>query len=140
MGTLEYEVPKVAILRSVETVSHLRENGRVTVLFNAFEGPLRTVRLYGRGTVYEFGSPECNSFIPLESRRPGTRSVIVVDVYKVGSSCGYAVPFFDFKSHRTRLLAWAAKKEEKDIAAAGDSEDHVSGFVDGLKRCWLKRW
>jgi hypothetical protein len=51
-------------------------------------------------------------------------------------SCGYAVPFFDFKSHRTRLLAWAAKKEEKDIAAAGDSEDHVSGFVDGLKRCW----
>ncbi|KAF7368769.1 Pyridoxamine phosphate oxidase [Mycena venus] len=120
----------------VETVSHLRENGRITVLFNAFEGPPRIVRLYGRGTVYEFGSPEFNSFIPPESRKPGTRSVIVVDVHKIGSSCGYAVPFFDFKSHRTRLLTWAAKKEEKDITAAGDSDEHVSGLVDGLKRYW----
>ncbi|KAJ7265028.1 hypothetical protein C8J57DRAFT_1470170 [Mycena rebaudengoi] len=77
--------------------------------------------------VQQFHSPPI-----AQARNP----VIVVDVYKVGSSCGYAVPFFDFKSHRTRLLAWAAKKEEKDIAAAGDSEDHVSGFVDGLKRCW----
>ncbi|KAJ7248716.1 hypothetical protein C8J57DRAFT_1139658, partial [Mycena rebaudengoi] len=102
----------------------------------AFEGPPRIVRLYGRGTVYEFGSPEFNSFIPPQSHKPGTRSVTVVDVYKVGSSCGYAVPFFDFKSHCTRLLAWAAKKEEKDIAAAGDSEEHVSGLVDGLKRYW----
>ncbi|KAJ7269107.1 hypothetical protein C8J57DRAFT_1131213, partial [Mycena rebaudengoi] len=111
----------------VETVSHLRENGRVIGLFNASEGLPRIVRLYGQGNSSQFGSPECNSFIPLESREPGRNPL---------SHCRYAVPFFDFKSHRTRLLAWAGKKEEKDIAAAGDSEDHVSGFVDGLKRCW----
>lgn len=69
----------------VETISHLRENGRITVLFNAFEGPPRIARLYGRGTVYEFGTPEYNSFIPAESRKPGSRSVIVVDVYKVST-------------------------------------------------------
>ncbi|KAJ6555199.1 hypothetical protein DFH09DRAFT_1165762 [Mycena vulgaris] len=102
----------------VETISHLRENGRITVLFNAFEGPPRIARLYGRGTVYEFGTPEYNSFIPAESRKPGSRSVIVVDVYKVGTSCGYAVPFFDFKAHRTRLLTWAAKKESIDVVEA----------------------
>ncbi|KAJ7247810.1 hypothetical protein C8J57DRAFT_1475713 [Mycena rebaudengoi] len=125
--------PGVGRERGVETVSHLRENGCITVLFNAFERPPRIVRLYGQGTVYEFGSPEFNSFIPPQSHKPGTRSVIVVDVYK---SCGYAVPFFDFKSHRTRLLAWTAKKEEKNIASAGDSEGRVSGLVDGLKRYW----
>ncbi|KAJ7242683.1 hypothetical protein C8J57DRAFT_1084187, partial [Mycena rebaudengoi] len=93
----------------VETVSHLRENGCIAVLFNGFEGPPRIVKLYGQGTVYEFGLPEFNSFIPPQLHKLGTCSVIVADVYKVGSSCGYAVPFFDFKSHRTRLLAWAAK-------------------------------
>ncbi|KAJ7035175.1 hypothetical protein C8F04DRAFT_1099312 [Mycena alexandri] len=114
----------------VETISHLRENGRITILFNAFEGPPRIARLYGRGTVYEFGTPEYDNFIPAESRKPGTRSVIVVDVHKVSTSCGYAVPFFDFKAHRTRLLTWAAKKESADC----DSKD--SGLVDGLKRYW----
>ncbi|KAJ7763114.1 hypothetical protein DFH07DRAFT_812789 [Mycena maculata] len=117
----------------VETISHLRENGRITVLFNAFQGPPRITRLYGRGTVYEFGTPEYSSFIPAELRKPGSRSVIVIDVHKVGTSCGYAVPFFDFKAHRTRLLTWAAKKESLDAAQA-DSE----GFVDGLKRYWNK--
>ncbi|KAF8217998.1 hypothetical protein K438DRAFT_1914181 [Mycena galopus ATCC 62051] len=115
----------------VETVSHLRENGRITVLFNAFEGPPRIARLYGRGTVYEFGTPEFNRFISSESRKPGTRAIIVVDVHKVGTSCGYAVPFFGFKSHRTRLLTWAQKKEELDTA-----DGSVSGLVDGLKRYW----
>ncbi|KAJ7143790.1 hypothetical protein C8R44DRAFT_827369 [Mycena epipterygia] len=115
----------------VETISHLRENGRITVLFNAFEGPPRIARLYGQGTVYEFGTPEYNSFIPAESRKPGSRSVIVVDVHKVSTSCGYAVPFFDFKAHRTRLLSWAVKKESLDVEGSEDS-----GFVDGLKRYW----
>ncbi|KAJ7143772.1 hypothetical protein C8R44DRAFT_691504 [Mycena epipterygia] len=117
----------------VETISHLRENGRITVLFNAFEGPPRIARLYGQGTVYEFGTPEYDNFIPAEFRKPGSRSVIVVDVYKVSTSCGYAVPFFDFKAHRTGLLAWAVKKE----SLVEGSED--SGFVDGLRRYWIKR-
>ncbi|KAJ6494070.1 hypothetical protein C8R47DRAFT_397492 [Mycena vitilis] len=115
-----------------ETVSHLGENGRITVLFNAFDGPPRIVRLYGRGTVYEFGTPEYNTFISPESRKPGSRSVIVVDVHKVGTSCGYAVPFFDFKAHRTRLLTWAMKKEDLDV----NNTAKDSGLVDGLKRYW----
>ncbi|KAF7324924.1 Pyridoxamine phosphate oxidase [Mycena kentingensis (nom. inval.)] len=119
----------------VETVSHLRENGRITVMFNAFEGPPRIARLYGRGTVYEFGTPEFNEFIPPEKRIPGTRSVIVVDVHKVGTSCGYAVPFFDFKSHRTRLLTWATKKEGLD-QAHDEAPSPSDGLVDGLRSYW----
>ncbi|KAJ7474748.1 hypothetical protein FB451DRAFT_1246510 [Mycena latifolia] len=119
----------------VETISHLRENGRITVLFNAFEGPPRIARLYGRGTAYEFGTPEYNSFIPAESRKPGSRSVIVVDVHKVSTSCGYAVPFFDFKAHRTRLLTWAAKKESLDVP---EVDAHGSGLVAYWNKSNLK--
>ncbi|KAJ7708321.1 hypothetical protein B0H17DRAFT_1032199 [Mycena rosella] len=117
----------------VETISHLRENGRITVLFNAFEGPPRIARLYGRGTVYEYGTPEYNTFVPAESRKPGSRSVILIDVHKVSTSCGYAVPFFDFKAHRTRLLAWATKKESIDVASAD-----AHGSSEGLVGYWNK--
>ncbi|KAJ6629376.1 hypothetical protein B0H10DRAFT_1363283 [Mycena sp. CBHHK59/15] len=116
----------------VETISHLRENGRITVLFNAFEGPPRIARLYGHGTVFEFGSPEYSSFIPADARKPGSRSVVLIEIHKVGTSCGYAVPFFDFKAHRTRLLTWAAKKESLD----NDGDEGAAALVDGLKRYW----
>ncbi|KAE9396413.1 hypothetical protein BT96DRAFT_884801 [Gymnopus androsaceus JB14] len=100
----------------VETISHLKEpgNGRITILFHAFEGPPRICRLFGTGTVYEYGTPEYNEFIPPETRVPGSRAVIVIDIHKVGTSCGYAIPFYEFKSHRNQLLQWAQKREDED--------------------------
>ncbi|KAH7882436.1 hypothetical protein F5I97DRAFT_366362 [Phlebopus sp. FC_14] len=76
----------------VETISHVRENGRITIMFSAFEGPPRILRLFGVGTVHEYGTPEYESLIPPQTRKPGSRAAIVVDVYQVGTSCGYAVP------------------------------------------------
>ncbi|KAK0186846.1 hypothetical protein F5146DRAFT_1113709 [Armillaria mellea] len=121
----------------VETISHLRENGRITILFNAFEGPPSIVRLFGRGKFYEFGTPEYNALIPPETRHPGSRAVIMIDVHKVGTSCGYAVPFYEFKSHRTRLLEFAAKRELVDIEAeradsAGYWVEQNTQSIDGL--------
>lgn len=105
-GRISYvELPtKHWIIAGVETISHLRENGRITVMFNAFEGPPRIVRLFGHGersrnsnmgtkltlcfhsgTVHEFGTPEYEELIPAESRKPGSRAAIVIDVYKVGT-------------------------------------------------------
>jgi len=98
----------------VETISHIRENGRVTILLNAFEGPPRITRLYGRGSVFEFGSPEYNALLPEGKRHPGSRAVIFLDVFKVATTCGYSVPYYEFKGHRTQLLEWAAKKESTD--------------------------
>ncbi|KAF5367763.1 hypothetical protein D9758_009841 [Tetrapyrgos nigripes] len=100
----------------VETISHIRENGRVTILFTAFEGPPRIVRLFGTGIIHEFGSTEYNTLIPPETRQPGSRAVIMVDVHKVGTACGYSIPFFDFKSHRNQLHQWAVKKEVFDTS------------------------
>jgi len=94
----------------VETVAHLRENGRIVVMFCAFEGPPRIIRLHGRGTAV---SPGDHGFDDLATRfppRPGIRSVIVVEVTRVADSCGYAVPLMSFEGERSRLDEWADKR------------------------------
>ena len=69
----------------VETIAHLKENRRITIMFCALEGAARIVRLFGTGTVHEFGTPEYEQLIPAEKRLSGSRAAIVVDVHKVGS-------------------------------------------------------
>ncbi|TGJ78811.1 hypothetical protein E0Z10_g9945 [Xylaria hypoxylon] len=100
-----------------ETISHLLEpsNGRVTILFNAFEGPPRILRLWGKGKVLEYGSPGFNEIVERENitTMPGTRSVIVVDIHQVGTSCGYQVPFFSFVEYRRVLEDHFRKKVER---------------------------
>ena len=69
----------------METIAHIRENGRLTIMFCAFEGAPRIVRLWGKGVVHEFDTPEYNTFIPLEKRSIGSRSVIMQQVEKVST-------------------------------------------------------
>jgi hypothetical protein len=68
-----------------ETIAHLRENGRITIMFVALSGPPRILRLFGTGTFHELGTPEYAKYITPDLRTPGSRAVIVVDVHKVGS-------------------------------------------------------
>ncbi|KAI1463615.1 uncharacterized protein F4812DRAFT_235718 [Daldinia caldariorum] len=120
-----------------ETISHLLEpgNGRVTVLFNAFEGPPRIVRLWGKGRVLENGTPEFDSIVQKENIEvlPGTRSVIVVDIHQVGTSCGYSVPFFDFKDFRTTLNEYLKRKENKFLQ--GNESESMDRYW-ALKNSW----
>lgn len=91
-----------------ETIAHLHEpgNARVTVMFCAFTGGPKIVRLWGHGRVLERGTREYDGFVEANGVRcyNGTRSVIVVEVHQVGSSCGFSVPFYDFKEFRPTLL------------------------------------
>ena len=111
----------------VETLSHLHEpgNGRITVLFNAFEGAPRIVRLWGNGEVLEYGTKEFSEFVEANGVRTiaGTRAVIVVRVHQVGSSCGFSMPFFDFRDFRTTLNQLFEKKAAND--EAGKREDGI---------------
>ncbi|KAF9004556.1 hypothetical protein BDQ17DRAFT_1354214 [Cyathus striatus] len=124
----------------VETIAHIRENGRITVMFNAFDGPPRIVRLYGRGSVYEFGTPEYDALLPGGERTPGSRAAVVVDIYKVASTCGYSVPYYQFLSHRKQLVDWAAKKEKiDDFGESSPSESSLSINPNGMKAWWDAR-
>src|SRR4051812_36263339 len=94
-----------------ETIAHLRENGRVVVMFCAFEGPPRIVRLHGRGTVVPLGDPSLNgatfeSDVPAEAQR----SVVVVEVTRIADSCGYGVPLMRHEGQRPHQALWAEKR------------------------------
>ncbi|KAL0961522.1 hypothetical protein HGRIS_006463 [Hohenbuehelia grisea] len=122
-----------------ETIAHLRENGRITILFNAFEGPPRIVRMLGKGTYHEYGTPEYDEYLPAELRTPGSRGVVVINVHRVGSSCGYAVPFYEYKAHRTKLVDMSVKMECIDRDAETSAEgpfDTPPRPAGGLKAYW----
>jgi hypothetical protein len=104
----------------VETITHLNENGRLTIMFCAFEGAPKIVRLWCKGTVHPNGSQEFQSLrselFPDFSNQSGVRSIIVGDILEVGQSCGFGVPLFEFKEKRQVLLNyWGKKKPEQCV-------------------------
>ncbi|KAH8116295.1 hypothetical protein DFH11DRAFT_1579793 [Phellopilus nigrolimitatus] len=119
-----------------ETIAHIRENGRITILFHALEGAPEILRLHGTGVVHEFGSAEYDARVPASKRMPGSRSVIVVDVHRVGTSCGFGVPVYNFVGHRTSLLAWSGQLEKKDNTFESQSHGDDALYQSGLRGYW----
>jgi hypothetical protein len=113
----------------VETIAHLRENGRITIMLCAFEGPPRIVRLQGRGRVVEPGGPEWDTWRSRFEASRGVRSVIVVALDRISDSCGYGVPLMTYDGERPQMPAWVDHKGEEGIAAY-QAEHNLS--VDGL--------
>ena len=115
----------------VETIAHLHEpgNGRITVMFNAFEGPPRIVRLWGRGEALEYGTPKYLDFVRKNEVKTiaGTRAVVVVHIHQVGSSCGFSMPFFDFKGFRPTLNEFFEKRVASE--EAGNTKDGIEQQV-----------
>ena len=114
----------------IETVAHLRENARITLMFCAFDGRPDIIRLYGRGTVVPAGSPDAADVLARVPEFPGTRSVIVVDLDRVSSSCGYGVPRMTLDAPRGELVSWATKKGAPALAAYQAETNARS--IDGL--------
>jgi hypothetical protein len=93
-----------------ETIAHLRENGRIALMFCAFEGPPRILRLHGRGEALEPGDADFESLESRFAARRGTRAVIRVQVSRISDSCGYGVPLYRFEGERPQLDLWAERK------------------------------
>ena len=114
----------------VETIAHLNENGRITLLFCAFEGPPRIVRLYGRGRAVVAGDAEFAARAAGFPSYPGARAVVDVTLDRIADSCGYAVPRYRYEGERTQLLDWADRKG-RDGVDAYRAERNVES-IDGL--------
>ena len=113
-----------------ETAAHLRENGRVVVMFCAFSGRPKIVRIHGRGTVF---TPEHPRFQELAARfpaNPGTRAFVHIAVTRVSTSCGYSVPLFEFRAPRETLDEWAATKGPQGLSDYRARKNQNS--IDGL--------
>jgi hypothetical protein len=100
----------------VETIAHVRENGRMALLFCAFAGPPKIVRLHGRGVAVMPDAPEFAALAAQFPDRRGTRAVIVLDVERISDSCGYGVPLYEYRGERTQMEAWADRKSDAEIA------------------------
>jgi hypothetical protein len=113
-----------------ETIAHVRENGRITLMMCAFEGPPLIVRLWGRGEVVavdQDGFEEAAAaFPPL----PGRRAVITIHLQGVQTSCGYAVPLMEVVGERSTLIEWAERKGDDGLATYWATKNAAS--VDGL--------
>ncbi len=100
----------------VETIAHLRDNGRITLMWCAFDGPPRIVRVHGRGEVVLPDDDRWDELLEsFGGPRPGQRSIIVVHAQRVSDSCGYSVPLMDFRQDRTRLDEWAEARTEDEL-------------------------
>jgi hypothetical protein len=114
----------------IETVAHLRHDGRIVVMFCAFEGPPRIVRLHGRGHVVLPGDDEWEDLMARFPPQPGSRSVIRIAVERISDSCGFGVPFMQYVGERGQLADWAARKTEEELAEYRRKKNAVS--IDGL--------
>jgi hypothetical protein len=115
----------------VETIAHLRENGRIVLMFMALDGPPKIVRLHGHGRIV---APHDRDFATLRARFPahhdGVRSVVVVAIDRVSDSCGYGVPEYAYVGERTQLPAWTRKKGPDGLAQYRKEKNCAS--IDGL--------
>ena len=117
----------------VETIAHLKENGRVVIMFCAFDGAPRIVRLHGTGRAIVRDSAE---FVAKAGQFPdasgvGVRAVIEVDVERISDSCGYGVPFMTFDEHRPTMDQWAQRKGPVGIRDYWVEKNRQS--IDGLE-------
>ncbi len=113
-----------------ETIAHLRENGRITLMFCAFEGPPRILRLQGLGTAIEPGDVEFPALAARFAPRDGVRAVLRIALDRIADSCGYGVPLLRFESERKQLGAWADRKGPDGLRQY--QLDHNLQSLDGL--------
>ncbi len=114
----------------IETIAHLRENGRIVVMFCAFDGRPNIVRLHGTGRPVLPGDDDFDGLVSRFPEHPGIRSVIVVDVTRIADSCGYAVPRLDYVEDRDVLDLHNAKKGPEALATYRETRNAES--LDGL--------
>jgi len=113
-----------------ETMAHLHDNGRITLMFCTFEGAPNIVRLYGRGEAIAVDAPRASAVMGRFSPQPGARAVIRVDVERVSTSCGYAVPLMTYQEDRSRLTDWAEGQGPEGLREYRARKNATS--IDGL--------
>lgn len=99
----------------VETIAHLRQNGRVVLMFCAFDGTPNIVRLHGRGVAVEPRDPEFAALRAGFAEARGVRAVVRVDVTRISDSCGYGVPLYRYEGERPQMGEWAERKGEAGL-------------------------
>jgi hypothetical protein len=114
----------------IETIAHLRENGRITLMFCAFEGAANIVRLHGTGSVVMPADDEWSELVEHFAALPGARAIIVMTADRVSDSCGFTVPKMAYVGDRDLLRSWADRKSPAQLDTYRSERNAES--IDGL--------
>ena len=114
----------------IETHAHIRENGRITLMFCAFAGPANILRIYGQGETTSFGEPGFAEKMALFPTFQRARGVVTVRIRDIADSCGWGVPFFEFKGERDQLMRWIEARPVDEWTARRLESNAQS--IDGL--------
>lgn len=113
-----------------ETSAHLQENGRITLMFCSFGQSPLILRLYGQGHTVLPNSDHWQELAAQFPNLSGTRQIIVVDIERVQTSCGFGVPLFEYQGQRDTLVQWAEKKGELGLKKYQNQKNRLS--IDSL--------
>ncbi len=119
-----------------ETIAHLRENGRITLMWCAFTGPPKVLRVHGRGEAVLRDDPRWDTLLPMFGAdyrsRTDLRAIVLVTAQRIADTCGYAVPFLDFREERPLHTQRFERETEESFAAYCEKKEHVGSSLDGL--------
>jgi len=113
-----------------ETAAHLKENGRITVMFCSFDEKPLILRLYGHAEAIHPNHEDWERLYNLFQPLPGARQIIKIKIESVQTSCGESIPFYEFQGHRDSLNQWAIQKGPEGVAAYQQQKNRKS--IDGL--------
>ena len=114
----------------IETVAHLKENGRIVIMMCAFDGPPKIFRFYGTGRVVESHDARFTDLLARFPRQPSARNIIEFSVERIIDSCGYGVPLYDFQKDRDSFDNYYGSKSDEFIAEYRQTNNAAS--LDGL--------
>ncbi|CAL9289546.1 Pyridoxamine 5'-phosphate oxidase family protein OS=Streptomyces rochei OX=1928 GN=G3I25_17870 PE=4 SV=1 [Streptomyces rochei] len=121
---------------NAETIAHLRENGRITLMWCAFQGPPNIVRVHGRGEPVFRDDPRfpalLTRFPDIDPSAHGLRAVIVVTAELIRDTCGYGVPFMAYESDRDLHAKRFAREDDASLNAYFTKKEHIATSMDGL--------
>lgn len=121
---------------NAETIAHLRENGRITLMWCAFSGPPSIVRIHGRGEPVFRDDPRwaqlAAHFPDIDTSQHGLRAIIVVRAELIRDTCGYAVPFLTYEQDRDLHAKRFAREDDASLDAYFHNKEHVAVSLDGL--------
>lgn len=121
---------------NAETIAHLRENGRITLMWCAFQGPPNIVRVHGRGEPVFRDDPRFPGllarFPDIEARSHGLRAVVVVHAELIQDTCGYAVPFMAYEDERDLHERRFAREDDASLNDYFTRKEYIATSLDGL--------
>ncbi|MEV0117981.1 pyridoxamine 5'-phosphate oxidase family protein [Streptomyces sp. NPDC050844] len=121
---------------NAETVAHLRENGRITLMWCAFQGPPNIVRVHGRGEPVFRDDPRwaelLGHFPDIDPTPHGLRAIIVVTAELVRDTCGYNVPFMSYDEDRDLHAKRFGREDDASLSAYFTKKEHIAHSIDGL--------